>query len=65
MQWVSKNEGDLVAKFYYGRKKLVWEFLYGALKKKIEIQWSQISAINAFMGEDKKGCLQIEVYIYI
>ncbi|KAI3770469.1 hypothetical protein L6452_01603 [Arctium lappa] len=58
---VSKNELDLVAKFYYGRKKLIWEFLYGSLKKKIEIRWSQISAINAFVGEDKKGGIKIEL----
>ncbi|KAJ9557312.1 hypothetical protein OSB04_011926 [Centaurea solstitialis] len=60
-EWVSKNEGDLVAKFYYGRKKLVWEFLYGGLKKKIEIQWPQISAINAIMREGKRGVLKIEL----
>ncbi|KVH83393.1 hypothetical protein Ccrd_025472 [Cynara cardunculus var. scolymus] len=60
-KWVSKNEGDLVAKFYYGRKKVIWEFLYGSLKKKIEIQWSHISAINSFVGEDKKGVLEIDL----
>lgn len=64
MQWVSKNEGDLVVKFYYGKKKLVWEFLYGARKKKIEIRWSQVSAINTFLEEDNKGRLEIEV-LYI
>ncbi|KAK9070670.1 hypothetical protein SSX86_011072 [Deinandra increscens subsp. villosa] len=47
-RWESKlHEGDLMAKFYYGMKKLVWEFIDGHLKKKIEIRWSQISAINS------------------
>ncbi|GFZ07219.1 hypothetical protein Acr_19g0001560 [Actinidia rufa] len=35
----SRHEGDLVAKCYYAKKKIVWEVLEGALKSKIEIQW--------------------------
>lgn len=60
-QRVSKNEGDLVAKVYYAKKKLVWEFLDGPLKNKIEIQWSEISAIRAFTYEGEHGQLEIEV----
>ncbi|KAI3752591.1 hypothetical protein L2E82_24625 [Cichorium intybus] len=59
--WTSKNEGDLIVKFYYGKKKLVWEFLYGCRKRKIEILWSHVSAINAFVDEDKTGRLEIEM----
>ncbi|GJY05492.1 hypothetical protein Tco_0371432 [Tanacetum coccineum] len=58
---VSKNEGDLVAKVYYAKKKLVWEFLDGPLKNKIEIQWSEISAIRAFTYEGEHGQLEIEL----
>ncbi|GMP63759.1 hypothetical protein CsSME_00025324 [Camellia sinensis var. sinensis] len=34
----SLHEGNLVAKCYYAKKKIVWEVLEGALKSKIEIQ---------------------------
>lgn len=61
-QWKSKNEGDLVVKFYYRKKKLVWEFLDGSLKKKLEIPWSQISAINAVFDEEQKGHIELEVF---
>ncbi|KVH99490.1 hypothetical protein Ccrd_022275 [Cynara cardunculus var. scolymus] len=60
-QRISRNEGDLVAKLYYAKKKLVWEFLDGPLKSKIEIQWSEISAIRAFMYEAQPGLLEIEL----
>ncbi|KAI3752570.1 hypothetical protein L2E82_24604 [Cichorium intybus] len=56
--WKSKYAGDLVVKFYYGKKKLVWEFLFGHMKKKIEIQWSHVSAINAYV---QNGRLEIEL----
>ncbi|KAM0013938.1 hypothetical protein Hdeb2414_s0040g00735981 [Helianthus debilis subsp. tardiflorus] len=55
---ISKNEGDLVAKIYYAKKKLVWEFLDGPLKNKIEVQWSEISAI---MHQGHHGRLEIEL----
>ncbi|XP_038716518.1 uncharacterized protein LOC120009862 isoform X2 [Tripterygium wilfordii] len=59
----SKIEGDLVAKCYYAKKKLVWEYLDKSirLKKKIEIQWSDISAIRAIIHEDEHGILDIEL----
>jgi hypothetical protein len=40
----------------------VWEFLQGRLKYKIEIQWSDISGINAVMEKNQPGILQIEVF---
>ncbi|KAI3770468.1 hypothetical protein L6452_01602 [Arctium lappa] len=61
--WVSKNEGDLVAKLYYGKKKLVWEFLFGSLKRKMEISWDEISAINAFISKGENGRLEIELNV--
>ncbi|KVH99041.1 hypothetical protein Ccrd_022725 [Cynara cardunculus var. scolymus] len=39
--------GDLVAKCYFAKHKLVWEVLDGGLKNKIEIQWSDIMALKA------------------
>nr|GEW36343.1 hypothetical protein [Tanacetum cinerariifolium] len=61
--WVkeAKNAGDVVVKFYYGKKKLVWEFLYGSLKKKMEIRWSQVSAIKTFDDEHLNGYIVLEL----
>ncbi|XP_044482933.1 uncharacterized protein LOC123209177 isoform X2 [Mangifera indica] len=58
---VSIYEGDLVAKCYYAKKKLVWEFLERTLKRKIEIQWGDILAIRATMNENEPGILEIEL----
>lgn len=63
VQRTSKNEGDLVAKCYFAKKKLVWELLKGGLKSKIEIQWNDIIAISAVMKENEPGVLQIEVIL--
>ncbi|KAI7737876.1 hypothetical protein M8C21_001152, partial [Ambrosia artemisiifolia] len=60
-KWVSTRLQDLTVKFYYRTKKLVWEFLCGAMKKKIVIRWSQISAINVFVDENKTSRLEIEL----
>ncbi|KAJ0710507.1 hypothetical protein HanOQP8_Chr09g0313201 [Helianthus annuus] len=64
-EWEAINEGDLVAKFYYGTKKLVWEVLCGSLKKKIEFRWSQISAINAYLDGNQTSRLDIKVFLYL
>ncbi|XP_074319136.1 uncharacterized protein LOC141656161 [Silene latifolia] len=42
----SRHEGDLVAKCYFKKRKLVWEVLDGNLKTKIEFLWSNILAIK-------------------
>ncbi|KAL2511791.1 hypothetical protein Adt_17391 [Abeliophyllum distichum] len=60
-QWISANEGDLTAKLYYGKRKMVWEVLCGALKSKIEIQWSDITAIRAIIRDKEPGILEIEL----
>ncbi|KAD2806135.1 hypothetical protein E3N88_39512 [Mikania micrantha] len=44
--------GDLVAKCYFAKHKLVWEDLDGGLKKKIEIQWSDIISLKATYPDD-------------
>ncbi|KAJ4969285.1 hypothetical protein NE237_015986 [Protea cynaroides] len=58
---VSIHEGDLVAKCYYAKRKLVWEVLEGGLKSKIEIQWSNISAIRAIFQKNEADILEIEL----
>ncbi|XP_073113757.1 uncharacterized protein [Elaeis guineensis] len=57
----SRNESDIVAKFYYAKRKLVWEILESGLKKKLEIQWPDISAIRARFMEDQPGILEVEL----
>ncbi|ONK70487.1 uncharacterized protein A4U43_C05F34220 [Asparagus officinalis] len=56
---VSRYEGDLVAKCYYAKHKLVWEVLDGGLKSKIEIQWSDITALKASCPDNAPGTLDI------
>ncbi|RXH82169.1 hypothetical protein DVH24_036510 [Malus domestica] len=59
-QRVAHNEGDLVAKYYYAKRKLVWEILDQGLKSKIEVQWSNILAMRAVIKENEPGILEIE-----
>ncbi|KAL5840110.1 hypothetical protein ACOSQ4_012718 [Xanthoceras sorbifolium] len=58
-EYKSRYEGDLVAKCYFAKHKLVWEVLDGGLKSKIEIQWSDIMALKANMPEDGPGTLNV------
>ncbi|KAL5700905.1 hypothetical protein ACHQM5_026304 [Ranunculus cassubicifolius] len=55
------KDQDVVAKCYYQKKKLVWEILDGRLKRKIEIQWSDITAIRAAFPQNMNAVLEIEV----
>ncbi|XP_047080364.1 uncharacterized protein LOC124691132 [Lolium rigidum] len=50
-EYTSQYEGDLVAKCYYAKQKLVWEVLHCGLKSKIELQWSDITALKATCPE--------------
>lgn len=61
LQWTSKYEGDLVVKFYYAYNKLVWEIIDGGLKRKIEINWEDISALKVTCPDDGPGTLEIMV----
>ncbi|OVA13134.1 hypothetical protein BVC80_8301g7 [Macleaya cordata] len=56
---VSRYEGDLVAKCYFAKHKLVWEVLDGGLKSKMEIQWSDIMDLKANCPESGPGTLDI------
>lgn len=58
---ISRYEGDLVAKCYYAKRKLVWEVLEGGLKSKIEVQWSDITSLKAIFPDNEPGTLEIEV----
>ncbi|KAK4415164.1 hypothetical protein Salat_2623600 [Sesamum alatum] len=58
-EYVSKYEGDLVAKCYFAKHKLVWEVLEGGLKSKIEIQWSDITALKADYSDNAPGTLTL------
>lgn len=50
-----------MAKCYFAKHKLVWEVLEGGLKSKIEIQWSDIMALNANCPDDGPGTLNVVV----
>ncbi|XP_075666748.1 uncharacterized protein LOC142636416 isoform X1 [Castanea sativa] len=58
-EYKSKYEGELVAKCYFAKHKLVWEVLDGSLKNKIEILWSDIVAIKAIYPDDGPGTLDV------
>ncbi|XP_027344917.1 uncharacterized protein LOC113857298 isoform X2 [Abrus precatorius] len=58
-EYKSRYEGDLVAKCYFAKHKLVWEVLDGCLKNKIEIPWSDIMALKANYPEDEPGTLEV------
>ncbi|CAL5019991.1 unnamed protein product [Urochloa decumbens] len=53
-EYISRYEGDLVAKCYFAKHKLVWEVLHDGLKSKIEIQWSDITALKATFPENEQ-----------
>ncbi|XP_037445064.1 uncharacterized protein LOC119314447 isoform X2 [Triticum dicoccoides] len=58
-EYTSQYEGDLVAKCYYAKHKLVWEVLNDGLKSKIELQWLDITAIKATCPEEGDGTLEL------
>lgn len=64
-QVLARHEGHVVAKCYYAKKKIVWEILQGALKRKIEIHWADIIGINAVIKDNECGILLIEVNLTI
>lgn len=60
---MAANESDLVARCYYGKRRLVWEILDRGtmLKRKIEVPWQNISAMRAITKRNGLGTLEIEV----
>ncbi|KAF3772212.1 hypothetical protein EJ110_NYTH58481 [Nymphaea thermarum] len=57
----SRYDGDLVAKCYFAKRKLVWEVLEGGLKSKIEIQWSDITSFRTIYRQNHPDQLEVEV----
>ncbi|KAL3749966.1 hypothetical protein ACJRO7_011008 [Eucalyptus globulus] len=53
-------QSNLIAKWYYTRKRLIWEVLENFVTKKIEISWSDISGIRVDYGGNVE-ILEIEV----
>lgn len=74
-EWTHKSvyPHDLIAKFYFAKKRLMWEILDedSKLKRKIEMQWSDVLSFRAsFPPQNETGTLEVEVvcntsYIYI
>lgn len=58
-EYASRYEGDLVAKCYFAKHKLVWEVLKGGLKSKLEIQWSDIMGLKADIPDDAPATLVV------
>ncbi|KAG6673281.1 hypothetical protein I3842_16G103400 [Carya illinoinensis] len=58
-EYKSRYEGELVAKCYFAKHKLVWEVLESGLKSKIEIQWSDIMALKANCPDNAPGTLNV------
>ncbi|KAH9621694.1 hypothetical protein KSS87_014053 [Heliosperma pusillum] len=56
-EYTSRYEGDLIAKCYFAKHKLVWEVLDGGLKNKIEIQWADIMGLRADFQDDAPATL--------
>ncbi|XP_074303239.1 uncharacterized protein LOC141637680 [Silene latifolia] len=58
-EYTSRYEGDLIAKCYFAKHKLVWEVLDGGLKSKIEIQWADIMGLKADFQDDAPATLVV------
>ncbi|CAN1328723.1 hypothetical protein LINPERPRIM_LOCUS34492 [Linum perenne] len=58
-EYTARYEGELVAKCYFAKHKLVWEVLEGGLKSKIEIQWSDIMGLKANCPDEGPGTLNV------
>jgi len=59
---VATHEGELIAKCYYAKKKLVWEVLQEhGTKSKIEICWSDISKLSYSTPPQRSAFLEIEL----
>ena len=56
-----KKWGDLVAKCYFAKQKLVWEVIEGELKSKMEIQWPDIMALKANCPDTGPSSLTVVV----
>ncbi|KAJ4892969.1 Uncharacterized protein Rs2_19763 [Raphanus sativus] len=65
-EWTHKSvyPDDLKAKFYFAKKRLMWEILDedSKLKRKIEIQWSDVLSLRAsYSPQNETGILEVEL----
>uniref|UniRef100_A0A7S3C5L3 TRF2/HOY1 PH-like domain-containing protein n=1 Tax=Prasinoderma singulare TaxID=676789 RepID=A0A7S3C5L3_9VIRI len=56
---VARYEGDVVAKCYYAKRKLVWEVLEHGLKSKLEMLWDDIHALRVHRPEGEEATLEV------
>jgi hypothetical protein len=58
----ARHDGDVLCKFYYAKRKLVWEVMEMGLKSKVEAQWSDITDFRVLMpSKTSKGVLEFDV----
>ena len=58
---VAAHEGELMAKCYYAKKKLVWEVMQNGVKSKIEMLWNDIVYLNYSIPKNRSSFLEIEL----
>ncbi|RRT42784.1 hypothetical protein B296_00054219 [Ensete ventricosum] len=64
-EYVSRYEGDLVAKCYFAKRKLVWEILEGGLKSKVEIQWKHfLQCPQGLLSKHLEKLIQYDPRLY-
>ena len=61
---VAVHEGEIIAKCYYAKRKLVWEVLQESvhnIKNRIEISWDDITRFKFSTPRNRTSSLEIEV----
>ena len=61
---VAVHEGEIIAKCYYAKRKLVWEVLQESvqnIKNRIEISWDDITSFKFSTPRNRTSSLEIEV----
>ncbi|PON48213.1 hypothetical protein PanWU01x14_238630 [Parasponia andersonii] len=57
-----RQYGDVVAKFFFGWKRMAWEIRETGLTNRIEIKWEQIVGMRVFLGDGNQlGILEVEL----
>ncbi|PON57603.1 hypothetical protein TorRG33x02_293320 [Trema orientale] len=57
-----RQYGDVVAKFFFGWKRMVWEIRETGFTNKFEIKWEQIVGMRVFLGDGNQlGILEVEL----
>lgn len=61
LQIVAQNLENVMAKCYFGKRRLVWEIFENCSKKRIQIPWENIQSMRATTDKNQCGVLKIEV----